>query len=42
MIPDDSVLFCDQTVSNDLEEHLEKRVADPEPDPESEQSKTCA
>ena len=36
MVSDDSGTFYDQTVSNDLEEHLEECVAEPEPDPEPE------
>ncbi|TKC49752.1 hypothetical protein EI555_012057 [Monodon monoceros] len=36
VVPDDSGTFYDHTVSNDLEGHLEERVAEPEPDPEPE------
>ncbi|XP_029057555.1 ras GTPase-activating protein-binding protein 1-like [Monodon monoceros] len=36
VVPDDSGTFYDQTVSSDLEEHLEETVAEPEPDPEPE------
>ncbi|MBZ3887969.1 Ras GTPase-activating protein-binding protein 1 [Sciurus carolinensis] len=36
VVPDDSGTFCDQTVSNDLEERLEEPVVEPKPDPEPE------
>ncbi|MBZ3890699.1 Ras GTPase-activating protein-binding protein 1 [Sciurus carolinensis] len=36
LVPDDSGMFYDQAVSNDLEEHLEETVAELEPDPEPE------
>ncbi|KAF3823083.1 hypothetical protein GH733_010519 [Mirounga leonina] len=35
VVLDDSGTFYDQTVSNDLEGHLEERVAEPEPEQEA-------
>ncbi|XP_038596347.1 ras GTPase-activating protein-binding protein 1 isoform X1 [Tachyglossus aculeatus] len=42
VVPDDPGAFYEQTVSNDLEEHLDEPVAEPEPEAEAEPEQEAA